>query len=166
MNVMRRLRVERADERGLTLVELLVTMFVMLIIVAAVMSLMFRAFNDTAIATTRANVQNDGRIAMERMSKQIRQATSVTTATPSDIVVNSYFNGVAQTIEWSVNSGNLQMRVGTSGSYLTMARGLVSSSIFTYQSSGGVVYRVDIAFSLSTKTVAIPLTTSVYLRNM
>jgi len=166
MNVMKRLRLERADERGLTLVELLVTMSVMLIIVTAVMSLMFRAFKDTAIATTRASVQNDGRIAMERMSKQIRQATSVTTATPSDIVVNSYFNGVAQTIEWRVNSGNLEMRVGTSGSYATMVRGLVSSSIFTYQSSGGIVYRVDTALSLSTKTVAIPLTTSVYLRNM
>jgi type II secretory pathway pseudopilin PulG len=167
------------DERGFTLVELLVSMSTMAIVVAAVMAVLFRAYGDTGIVSVRSDALNNGRIGLERMSKQVRQTSGLVTAGSSQLVFDTYIDGAARRVEWRASGGALQTRMGSAGvaipvgtPYVDMATGLTSPSIFTYNSGCTAVSdittitQVCINLDLSTKTDPIPLTTTVDLRNL
>ena len=73
-----RRRIQRANgETGFTLVELVVTMAVMSIVATAMMAVAIRSFTTTNTITNRRDVLTDGRIAIDQMTKQLRQGESV-----------------------------------------------------------------------------------------
>ena len=159
------------DERGFTLVELMVTMLVMGIVAGAVTSVAVNAFKTTSTITNRRDVFSDGRIALDRMSKQLRQGESIAQAssTASTVTFDTYIDGVAKTVVWRVNGSAapfelLESRDGGSN-FNTVVSSLGSNSVFTYTTHGGVLDQVTIALTLVTDTTEVELTTDVHLRN-
>jgi len=161
----------RPAEAGFTLVELAVTMMVMGIVATAVIAVAMRTFTTTATITNRRDVLADGRIALDRVSKQLRQGEWVdqTGSTASSITFSGYIDGQPQTIVWTV--------IGTSAPYtleesqlgganlVPILSSLTDNNVFTYTSHGGVVDQVNVRLSLGTDTSTILLSTDVELRN-
>jgi prepilin-type N-terminal cleavage/methylation domain-containing protein len=65
------------DEAGFTLVELVVTMAVMSIVATAMMAVRCGRSRRRSTITNRRDVLTDGRIAIDQMTKQLRQGESV-----------------------------------------------------------------------------------------
>lgn len=163
-------RAER-DERGFTLVELMVTAAVMGVVATAIIGVAISAFKTTATITNRRDVFNDGRIALDRLSKQLRQGESVTVAssTASQVVFDTYIDGNTADVVWRVNGSaapyELQESRDGGTTFNTVASSLGTNSVFTYTTHGGVLDTVTIALELVTDTTTVELTTDVHLRN-
>ena len=154
--------------------ELLVTMLVMGIVATSVMMVALRAFTDTATVTDRGNVLNDGRFALDQLSKELRQGESVdATSTVSQITFKGYQNGAAKTYVWRVtptacsSSVPCSLQVSRNGgtSYYTVLSELTSSSAFIYTYHAGLIDQVTISLSLGTRTSTVVLSSDVQLRN-
>ena len=156
-------------EAGFTLVEILITAAVMSIVATAIMGFAMRVFTSTATIVERRDVFAEGRIALDRLSKQIRQGESVTTSTASQIEFESYLDGDPTTIAWRVTGSaapyKLQESRDGGSTYVTVATSLTSNNVFTYTTHAGVTDQVTINMSLGTDTSTVDLTSDVYLRN-
>jgi prepilin-type N-terminal cleavage/methylation domain-containing protein len=152
-------------EAGFTLVELLVTAAVMSIVATAIMGFAIRVFTSTATIVERRDVFAEGRIALDRLSKQIRQGESVTTSQDSQIVFESYLDGDPTTLAWRVTGSaspyKLQESRDGGSTYVTVATSLTSNDVFDYPDTD----EVQIDLSLGTDTTTVALTSDVYLRN-
>jgi prepilin-type N-terminal cleavage/methylation domain-containing protein len=166
------------DERGFTVTELLVTLTVMGIMVTAAFSVMYRVFADTGIIENRRNLMGDGRIALQQMTKQIRQATALHNyVTPGDattIDMDTYIGATQVTdpttrVIWRTQGAEApyELQVSTDGgaTYRTVLSSLVSPNIFTYTEHGGVLDQVDVSLALGLKTTDVTITSSIELRN-
>jgi prepilin-type N-terminal cleavage/methylation domain-containing protein len=170
----RRATTSRLDGRaGFTLVELAVTMMVMGIVATAVMAVAMRTFTTTANITNRRDVLADGRIALDRLSKQLRQAESVDStcdATPTgSITFTGYIDGNPATIVWSVagTSAPYALEESTLGGAnpVPVVSSLADDQVFTCSTDGTVMDQVSVRLPLQTNTTTIDLTTDVQLRN-
>jgi len=164
----RRATTSRADA-GFTLVELIVTMAVMAVVATAVMAVAMRTFTTTATITNRRDVLADGRVALDRLSKQLRQGESLDQQTPSTVSFSGYIDGVPQTIEWTVTGTQAPYTLAEStnggANLIPVATSLADNAIFTYTTHGTVVDQVTIRLPLKTSTTTVVLTTDVQLRN-
>src|SRR4029078_3651930 len=100
-----RRRIRRADgEAGFTLGERVVTVAGMSIVATAMMAVAMRSFTTTSTITNRRDVLADGRIAIDQMTKQLRQGEAVD-LTPSKAYthkIRGYIDGTQSTSEWRV----------------------------------------------------------------
>jgi prepilin-type N-terminal cleavage/methylation domain-containing protein len=158
----------READAGFTLVELMVATMVMAIIATAILSVLYRSFKDTSIVTNRAQQQNDGRLALERMTKDIREAQSLNIQTPNEIQV-TLVNGdthdwslVGTTIQYSLNGAAPQTVV------TDIQNTAVGDDLFAYaMSNSSVTNTVTITIQIGTKpSSVIPLNTVVMMRNI
>jgi len=161
----------RPAEAGFTLVELAVTMMVMGIVATAVIAVAMRTFTTTATITNRRDVLADGRIALDRVSKQLRQGEWVdqTGSTASSITFSGYIDGEPQTIVWKVTGTSAPYTLQESqlggANLVPILSSLTNTNVFTYTSHAGVVDQVTVSLSLGTETSTILLSTDVELRN-
>lgn len=168
----RRATTSPADgEAGFTLVELLVTMMVMGIIASSVMMVALRTFTTTATITDRRDVFADGRVALDQISKQLRQGESIDQAasTASSITFSSYIDGTPETIIWRVTGTaapySLEQSRDDGAHFAPVVSSLTNNMPFTYTSHGGVVDQVTVSLSLGTTTSTVLIATDVQLRN-
>jgi prepilin-type N-terminal cleavage/methylation domain-containing protein len=161
----------RDGQSGFTLAELLVTMLVMGIVATAVMSVAMRTFTTTATITNRRDVFADGRIALDRLSKQLRQGESIDegSSSASSITFSGYINGAPATIVWQVTgtSAPYTLEASTLGgaNSVPVVSFLADTNTFTYTTHGTVVDQVTIRLPLQTNTTTVEFTTDVQLRN-
>jgi hypothetical protein len=155
-------------------------MAVMSIVATAMVALGMRAFTTTATITDRRDVLADGRIAIDQMSKQLRQGESVDTAAsgPSTLKFSTYIDGTATTIIWRVTGSGAPYTLEQSRDGGVHFAPLVSplqcktttdgcaADPFTYISHGGVVDQVTIDLTFQTTTSTIDLVSDVQLRNV
>jgi prepilin-type N-terminal cleavage/methylation domain-containing protein len=160
-----------AGDGGFTLVELLVTMLVMGLIATAIINLAIGTFTDTATITNRRDVFAEGRTALDRLAKQLRQGESVNTtaSTSSTVVFSTYINNAAATVAWRAQGSSAPYKLQESRnggtSYATVVDALSSPVVFTYTTHGGVLDQVTIDLTLVTTTSTVHLQSDVYLRN-
>jgi Tfp pilus assembly protein PilW len=89
--VVKRLRAARRDERGLTLNELLVSISITLMIVAAGYAMMGVAQRGQPRIAERAAALQEGRQLMERLSRELRLGTGIdTVSTASRLTIWTY----------------------------------------------------------------------------
>jgi prepilin-type N-terminal cleavage/methylation domain-containing protein len=161
----------RDAQSGFTLAELLVTMLVMGIVATAVMSVAMRTFTTTTTITNRRDVFADGRIALDRLSKQLRQGEAIdqTSSSASSITFSGYINGTPATIVWQVTgtSAPYTLEASTLGgaNSVPVVSFLADTNIFEYTTHGTVVDQVTIRLPLQTNTTTVEFTTDVQLRN-
>lgn len=158
------------DERGFTVVELMATMAVMGVIVAATLGVAYRALTDTGIVQNRRDVLGDGQLALTQLTKQLRQAESVNqlTSTTSLVEFNGYINGTAHKIAWRALGSAAPYQLQTrrdDGAWWTVAKSLASADVFTYTTHDTVLDQVTIQLSLGTKTSTVTITSDVNMRN-
>ena len=160
------------DERGLTVVELMVTLAVMGVIVAATMSVLFSVYKQTGVVLNRRDVLGQGQIAMQQMTKQFRQATAINSSSATALSVQTFTGtGAAHQIAWRTSGSsapyNLQKQED-GGPFTTVLTSLTSPNIFpAYVDSDldGTVDQLRIELSLGTKTATVVLTSDVQMRN-
>jgi prepilin-type N-terminal cleavage/methylation domain-containing protein len=160
-----------AGQSGVTLVELLIASAIFLIVVL----LAFDALDTTSKAqsyqTSRTNTLDDMRGVLNRMTRELRQATSVdeTVSSASSIKFSTYVNGVITDIAYTASGSDLIRQVGTASPYTALDH-LSSTSVFGYTPSLGQsgVQWVDISLHVSPKGVpntTLVLESEVNLRN-
>jgi prepilin-type N-terminal cleavage/methylation domain-containing protein len=182
MSAQARRRTSLADrgEAGFTLVELMVTMAVMSIVATSVMAVAFRTMTTTSTITNRRDVLTDGRIAIDQMTKQLRQGESVdlSASDASTLTFDTYIDGVPATIVWRVTGSYPytleQSRDGGAhfAPLVSPIKCIVKNVLngcaadpFTLTQHGGVVDQVTIDLTFLTNTSSIDLISDVQLRN-
>jgi hypothetical protein len=156
-------------------------MAVMSVVATAVMAVAMRSFTTTSTITNRRDVLADGRIAIDQMSKQLRQGESVDLAnsTASTLRFTTYIDGSPATIIWRVIGTaapyTLQQSRDGGAHYAPLVSPLqcktqsdagCSADPFTYVTHAGVVDQVTIDLTFDTNTSTIDLISDVQLRNV
>lgn len=160
------------EERGLTVIELMITLAVMGAIVAATLSALFSAYDQTGVVLNRRDVLGDGQIAMQQMTKQFRQATTIYEGDPDELEVDTFTGtGQAHRITWQTTGSSAPYSLEITmdgGSPRTVLSSLTSPDIFAYSDPelDGIVNQVTIRLSLGTKTTTVVLTSDVEIRNL
>jgi len=166
------------DEAGFTLAELLVTMLVMGIVASSVMMVALRTFTTTSTVTNRRDVLADGRTALDRLSKQLRQGESIDSTCPestdspawtSSISFSSYVDGSAAAIEWQAAGSSapytLEESIGGT-TFVPIATSLADNDVFQCTTDGGLIDQVSVRLPLETTTTTVEMKTDVQLRNV
>jgi Tfp pilus assembly protein PilW len=140
-------RLRRED--GVTVVELMVTAAVMAIVTSAVMGVWLRGQSESQTVYSRRNDLNDMRLAMQLMTKDLRQASGVHTDTASALDVDTYIDGVKHRIAYSASGTNLTRSVdGATGQ--RMLSTLANTNVFTYSFVGSTLHQVTILLTVNT----------------
>jgi hypothetical protein len=159
-------------------------MAVMSVVATAMIAVALRSFTTTATITNRRDVLTDGRVAIDQMSKQLRQAETVDTAVSGESLLkfDSYIDGTPTTIIWRVTGTGApytleQSRDGDAATphFAPLVSPLVCKTSadagctdhppFTLVSHGGVIDQVTIDLTFQTTTATVDLVSDVQLRN-
>ena len=140
-----------AREDGVTLVELLVTAAVMAIVTAAVMSVWIRGQTESDTITSRGNDLNDMRVAMQLMTKDLRQAGAVHTDTASTVDVDTYVNGVKHRVAYTASGTTLTRSVDGVNAQRLLST-LANTNLFTYTFVGPTLHQITILLTVNTSS--------------
>ena len=167
-NVLRR---RRADERGLTVVEVSMASSILLISLAVFFGSLTTTQQTTAFAEQRHRAFDQLRITADVFAKDIRQAVSINVATPSLITMETYVNQVVTTVTYRVvteaGQRNLKRTQGAATSVFVVK--LTDSAVFGYDSDvPNLVRRVRLLLTTipDTRYGDVSLSTEVALRNV
>jgi Tfp pilus assembly protein PilW len=136
----RRVRCVLRDERGLTLVELLWTMVLSLGLLGATMLVLITSLDQENRTSNRVSANDNVTVALERLTREIRQATYLATPTGggSTLVLHEYVNSTSSTPDTIVwNCGNQSggeyycTRTDGAGAPVTEVTNLTSSNVFS-----------------------------------
>src|SRR5262245_15098955 len=126
----------------------MVTLAVMGLIVGAVMTVLFSTYKQTGVVLNRRDVLGDGQFAMQQMTKQLRQATSINDSSATSIDVSTFSGtGAARQVEWRVTGSAAPYTLETQtdgGGWRTVSSSLAEANIFTFTPHDGVVDQVTI----------------------
>jgi len=170
------------NERGFTLAELRVALAMVALVLTAVVMIESGTLQAYVVGSNKTEVQQNARVALERMAREIRQAAvalTVATATSVSFVdqrtgpTTYWLNGTALTR----TSGGADAVVIGAVQTLTFAyRDVDNNVLATPVGTPANVYRVDITIRTSSEDAAVvansvsdttaELTTTVRLRNL
>lgn len=171
------------DERGFTLVEMLVATTLSLVIVGAAVQVFTASLRSQPRENSRASKIQGARTAIDRITRELRQGSSVPVATSSQLSMITYVNsascaGAASTtsiqcrVTYACSGGACTRSVanpdGTGGgSAKAVVSGLSGPAIFTYSpSSANPTYvGVHMVFPAESGDDAVTLDDGVALRN-
>ena len=68
------------DEHGFTIMEVMVTSAILLLVITAAMTFLVAAQRSTSFSTRRGQTQDEVRLAMDRLTKDMRQLTRFNTS--------------------------------------------------------------------------------------
>jgi len=104
------------DDSGLTLVELIVSMMIFAVVVAGTLQLSIGLEHSTAENISRQDQVDEGRVATEAMTKNLRTAVipSQLTNSCTDLCAASFVQGQAYSVQFYANVNNAGNQVGPS----------------------------------------------------
>lgn len=152
----------------------MITLVILSVIVAAMMSVLFSVYKETGVVLSRRDVLGQGQISMQQMTKQFRQAQSIISSSATTFSVNTYMGaGTAHQIAWRTAGSSapysLQEQID-GGSFKTVFKSLTSPNIFTYSDSDPTdadpIDHVSIKLSLGTNSATVSLDSDVEMRNL
>lgn len=144
-------------------------MTILLVVLASLLAVFQVVQRQTAFVQNRSETLDTMRIAVDRMTKEIRQARIIDPAsTATHLEMTTYVLGVEEDIVYTVDGESLSRSVG-GGSPKVLQDDLSDSNIFVYTSDAGGVIQV-VALTLSVHPPRRPettlvLTSEVRLRN-
>ncbi|MFN2612844.1 MAG: prepilin-type N-terminal cleavage/methylation domain-containing protein [Solirubrobacterales bacterium] len=152
----------RHGEDGFTMIELLVSLSLGLVVVAAALMVFVSGLKSEPRASTRAAGVDQARFVMERMTRELRQGTSVSTSSASQISMVTYVDsatcgGAAAStailcrVTYNCSAGACTRTVAqpsgaSPGPAVRVVSGLSNSSVFVYvPSNSGTVCAISAA---------------------
>lgn len=174
------------DERGFTLAELLIVLSMLALVLAAVVTIQQGALQAYVTGSNKTEVQQNARVALERMAREIRQTqTGLTAATATSLIFVDPNTLLTVTYALVVD-GDIRTLRRTTNEAGTDVIGGVQALTFAYRDANdavlgvpvgtpGNVRRVDITIQTSSEDTIVAggiadtraeLTTSVRLRNL
>ena len=157
----------RREEDGYTLIELLVASMMGIVVLGAAVMLFIGAVRSEPRTASKVAAIQQGRIAVERITRDVRQASSIPTYAPSQLVLITYVRqsscngGAAATsiqcrVTYACDSGACTRTVsqpnGSSpGPSVTIVTGLVSSEPFVYPEGSGEPAYVEAELAFETR---------------
>ena len=111
---MRDLDTRTRDERGTTLVEVLISMTIFTLALAMVYSVLITVQRQTKDQTSRADTVGNARLALAQIDRQVRSGNVLynpaSEALPLSMRVYTQANGDQRCVQWQVYSGKLRTR--------------------------------------------------------
>ena len=139
-----------SNERGYSLAELLSAMAVLTVLLAGLLLTFEQGQNVYSIGAGRSEVQQNARVALERMLRELRTATQITTADSNAAITFKFVDesGASVTVAYALNGTNIQRNetvpvIGGQPAVLTAG---VAGLTITY-------------YDVSNNTMTIPVTT-------
>lgn len=165
------------DEGGFSLIELTIAAALLVLIVAASLTVLESGAQTERGQRVRAETLEDQRIGMERMTKEIRQALSIETAsTRSALHMETLVGGVEHDVTYEVTGGVLR-RTLDGGTAVPLVSGVVSDEVFCYDPPDCLLSSpdssspklIEVALEVEPDSSGAPsvlLKTDVHLRNV
>ena len=155
-----------SNERGYSLAELLSAMAVLTLLLAGLLVTFQEGQNVYSFGAGRSEVQQNARVALDRMLRELRTAAQITTATSNDIQFTFVDDsGTSVTVEYSLNGTNIQRNQtvpAIGGQPATLTGGVAGLTITYYDVSNnttttpGNVYSVDIQLTTQLEDTSLP----------
>ncbi|MGH2830089.1 MAG: hypothetical protein ACRDJM_06355 [Actinomycetota bacterium] len=158
-----------ARESGTSIFEVTVTVAVVASVLAAVLASLVSAQRSQTYVSARASALDSLRIAMNVLTKEVRQAVSVDpTSTPSEIIMYTYLTGQSdpQLVRYTASAGTLTRE--EAGIERVVLSRLASTVIFSYTPTPGAaqVVKVDLQVNpLHAPDTTVRLVSDIRLRN-
>jgi len=99
-------RLDLRAQHGFTLVEMLVSIAILSVIMAAMFSFLWGTSNHWAAGKNTAETTDNARIGLNRMTRELKQASILTSAEPSLVSFNVDFGGGQENITYGYTPGS------------------------------------------------------------
>lgn len=147
----------------------MITLSLLVIVVGALLGIFESVHRNAAFVQERSETLDTMRLAVDRMTKEVRQASIVqTTSTSSRLEMSTYLLGTPATIVYQVTGENLTRSID-GGSAAVVQQNLSSANLFTYtKDTGGVVQLVGMILQVHPvrrPNTIVVLNSEVRLRN-
>lgn len=156
------------SERGSSIIEVVITTGLVLLVMAGLLAGMHSVQKAEAYSRGRAEALDTMRTAMSRMTKEIRQGSTVVgTPTTDRLELETYVKGVPEAVTYSVEDGNLTRREGAEEEVVLQE--LVNSELFSYLPSADSPEVVKITFVVEPQNLpatTVTVESEVRLRNL
>jgi hypothetical protein len=121
---------------GFSIIEQVITCALLLIVLGVIYAALDGVMKSEAYSSDRTTALDDMRITLNRMTRELRQASAVDepASTASRIEFDSYGGGASRHVVYQVSGTDLTRSVN-GGSAVTVLRGLAAPQIFTYVSA-------------------------------
>jgi type IV pilus assembly protein PilW len=171
----------RREERGLTLVELLVAASMGLVVVGGAVTIFVSTIRSEPRAASKVQAIQGARVAIDRITRELRQGLDVEPTSPSQLAIVTYVKATscggppASTsipckVTYACSTGACTRTVAqpdgsAPGPTLQVVSGLTTGNVFTYQPPADPSY-IGVAFSFAAKGGSpVTLEDGVALRN-
>ncbi len=147
--------------RGFSLVEMLIYMAILVLMLAVIMNIVISVISSGRVIKSLRNIENSTLVSFERITREIRQAGSINTASsvlntnPSELILNDVDSlGNPRTVRFYLSSGILMMSEnGMVAGALTQNNAYVSSLVFRrFSGSNSEGIRTEISIESGTST--------------
>ena len=102
------------DERGVTIVELIVVSALVLVLGGAIGMLFFASTRTESHLTAQVNLAEEMRVALEQFSRDARHASAVSVANCTEFTFTSYFRtATPRTVTYRVTAGTVSRTLGS-----------------------------------------------------
>ena len=149
----------RSNDCGFTLIELIITVVLVVILVGTLWMVFYAGFSTFYNQDTRIRLKGEAGRAFIGLEKELREATSVTSAAAADLTftLDTDDNGVDETVQyvWSGTAGTALNRV--SGGATTPVVSKVNSLALSYYNSADALLSFPVTAS-QVRAVAVDLT--------
>jgi prepilin-type N-terminal cleavage/methylation domain-containing protein len=103
-------RTRLGNQRGFTLAELMVAMAIIVMVMAGVLLVQRGGQQAYLLGSNRVETQQNARVAVELMTRELRSATSITTITGTTDI--TFLDQTGQTVRYALSGTSLNRSVG------------------------------------------------------
>ncbi len=158
-----------AGETGVTIVELLIASTIFMIVILAAFGALESVSKASAFQANRTQTLDDMRSTLNRMTRDLRQATAVDQAasTASTVTFSTYINGTVTPIVYTASGTTLTRKVGAAAPFIVLKQ-LTNTNVFNYVSAGSGIQWVDMRLEVTPTgepNTTLVLESEVNLRN-
>ena len=156
-------RARLKEARGFTLPELLIATVLGLIVVGAAVAVFTVSVNNQPRISSKSAAIQQARTAMERMTRELRQSSTVPTATPSQLSIVTYVHSatcggasantaISCRVTYACSAGactrtEARPDGASPGPAVRIVSGLASNNVFTFAPSAGAPGYVGATFA-------------------
>lgn len=171
----------RREERGLTLIELLIAAAVGLVVVGGALTMFMGAIRSEPRTASKVAAIQQARTTVDRITRELRQGLETPTATSSQLAIVTYVKAAtcggapASTsipcrVTYTCSGGNCTRTVAqpngsAPGAAVQVASGLASNSVFSYLPNSTEPTYVGVSLAVTSDGQPVTLSDGVALRN-